>query len=333
MAGRPARVLRGAGRPAWALMTTTESTPAVAPPVRSPGQRRRTPAAGGERPLRLVVVTTIIVAILVLVAWPIVAALLGSLHDWNPLNGTYRWVGLANYHRLFADPVFWTSSVNTVVFMAGAIIGRVVLGMALAYAIYSRLTRAKTLFRTLFYLPTVTPIVAVAYVWRLMYNPQFGAVNSIFGFDVNWLYDSRFALPAVMVMTIWKDFGFAVILYLAGLYSLRADVLEAAEVDGAGAWARFRRVIWPMLRPTTLFVVVTSMIGYLQAFVQVFVLTAGGPGDSTSLISYLIYQQAFVKYDFGYASAAAFVLFIGTALLTMLSFRAQSGPWRGRAHR
>lgn len=284
--------------------------------------------------MRLVVVTTIIVAILALVAWPILAALLGSLHDWNPLNGTYRWVGLANYHRLFADPVFWTSSVNTVVFMAGAIIGRVVLGMALAYAIYSRLTRAKTLFRTLFYLPTVTPIVAVAYVWRLMYNPQFGAVNSIFGLDVNWLYDSRFALPAVMVMTIWKDFGFAVILYLAGLYSLSADVLEAAEVDGAGAWARFRRVIWPMLRPTTLFVVVTSMIGYLQAFVQVFVLTAGGPGDSTSLISYLIYQQAFVKYDFGYASAAAFVLFIGTALLTMLSFRAQSGPWRGKeAHR
>jgi multiple sugar transport system permease protein len=136
-----------------------------------------------------------------------------------------------------------------------------------------------------------------------------------------------------MVMTIWKDFGFAVILYLAGLYALNADVLEAAEVDGAGAWARFRRVIWPMLRPTTLFVVVTSMIGYLQAFVQVFVLTAGGPGDSTSLISYLIYHQAFVKYDFGYASAAAFVLFIGTALLTMLSFRAQSGPWRGKAHR
>jgi multiple sugar transport system permease protein len=314
-------------------MTTTESAPAVAPPVRSPERRRRNPAARGERPLRLVVVTTIIVAILALVAWPILAALLGSLHDWNPLNGTYRWVGLANYHRLFADPVFWTSSVNTVVFMAGAIIGRVVLGMALAYAVYSRLTRAKTLFRTLFYLPTVTPIVAVAYVWRLMYNPQFGAVNSILGFDVNWLYDSRFALPAVMVMTIWKDFGFAVILYLAGLYSLPADVLEAAEVDGAGAWARFRRVIWPMLRPTTLFVVVTSMIGYLQAFVQVFVLTSGGPGDSTSLISYLIYQQAFVKYDFGYASAAAFVLFIGTALLTLLSFRAQSGPWRGKAHR
>jgi len=312
-------------------MTTTESTPAVAPPVRSPGRPRTTPAARGERPLRLVVVTTIIVAILVLVAWPIVAAFLGSLHDWNPLNGTYRWVGLTNYRRLFADPVFWTSSVNTVVFMVGAIVGRVVLGMALAYAIYSRLTRAKTLFRTLYYLPTVTPLVAVAYVWRLMYNPQFGAVNSIFGLDVNWLYDSRFALPAVMVMTIWKDFGFAVILYLAGLYSLRADVLEAAEVDGAGAWARFRRVIWPMLRPTTLFVVVTSMIGYLQAFVQVFVLTAGGPGDSTSLISYLIYQQAFVKYDFGYASAIAFVLFVGTAVLTMLSFRAQSGPLRGKA--
>ncbi|MFC7529249.1 carbohydrate ABC transporter permease [Actinoplanes sp. GCM10030250] len=312
-------------------MTTTELTPGVAPPVPSPRNRRRTPAARGERPLRLVVVTTIVVAILALVAWPVVAAFLGSLHDWNPLNGTYQWAGLANYRRLFADPVFWTSSVNTVVFMAGVIIGRVVLGMALAYAIHSRLIRSKTLYRTLFYLPTVTPLVAVAYVWRLMYNPQFGAVNSILGFDVNWLYDSRFALPAVMVMTIWKDFGFAVILYLAGLYALSADVLEAAEVDGAGAWPRFRRVIWPMLRPTTLFVVVTSMIGYLQAFVQVFVLTGGGPGDSTSLISYLIYQQAFENYNFGYASAAAFVLFLGTAVLTLLSYRAQTGPLRGKA--
>ncbi len=312
------------------MTTTTESTRAVAPPARSRRRRPGTSAARGERPLRLVVVTTIIAAILVLVAWPVVAALLGSLHDWNPLNGTYRWVGLENYRRLWSDPVFWTSSVNTVIFMVGAIVGRVVLGMALAYAIHSRLIRTKTLYRTLFYLPTVTPLVAVAYVWRLMYSPQFGAVNSILGLDVNWLYDSRFALPAIMVMTIWKDFGFAVILYLAGLYSLPADVLEAAEVDGATAWARFRRVIWPMLRPTTLFVVVTSMIGYLQAFVQVFVLTAGGPGDSTSLISYLIYQQAFVKYDFGYASAAAFVLFVGTALLTLLYFRAQRGPVRGR---
>ncbi|MBW6433413.1 sugar ABC transporter permease [Actinoplanes hulinensis] len=313
-------------------MTTTETAPAVAPPAAAPRRRRSTSTARGERPLRLVVVTTIIVAILTLVAWPIVAALLGSLHDWNPLNDTYQWVGLANYRRLFADPVFWTSSVNTVVFMTGAIVGRVVLGLALAYAVHSRLTRTKTLFRTLFYLPTVTPLVAVAYVWRLMYNPQFGAVNSFLGLDVNWLYDSRFALPAVMVMTIWKDFGFAVILYLAGLYALPADVLEAADVDGAGAWARFRRVIWPMLRPTTLFVVVTSIIGYLQAFVQVFVLTAGGPGDATSLISYLIYQEAFENYNFGYASAAAFVLFVGTAVLTMLWYRAQTGPLRGKAH-
>jgi multiple sugar transport system permease protein len=311
-------------------MTITESAPAVAPPVPPPRRRPSTATARGERPLRLVVVTTIIVAILALVVWPVVAALLGSLHDWNPLNGTYRWVGLANYQRLYHDPVFWTSSVNTVIFMVGTIVGRVGIGMALAYAIHSRLVRAKTLYRTLFYLPTVTPLVAVAYVWRLLYNPQFGAVNSIFGLDVNWLYDSRFALPAIMVMTIWKDFGYAVILYLAGLYSLPADVLEAAEVDGASAWARFRRVIWPMLRPMTLFIVVTSMIGYLQAFVHVFVLTDGGPGDATSLISFLIYEQAFVKYDFGYASAAAFVLFVATAVLTLVYFRVQRGSVRGK---
>ena len=273
--------------------------------------------------MRLIVVTTIIVAILALVAWPILAALLGSLHDWN--NGTYRWVGLANYHRLFADPVFWTSSVNTVVFMAGAIIGRVVLGMALAYAIYSQVTRGKTFFRTIFYMPTVTPLVAVAYVWQMMYNPQTGAINTIFGLDLNWLYDPQLALPSIMAMTIWKDFGYAVILFLAGLHSVPEDALEAASVDGAGAWQRFWRITFPLLAPMTVFVVITSIISYLQAFVQVLVLTKGGPGTSTQLISYLIYDKAFLKYDFGYASAAAFILLVVTALLTLISFRLTAG--------
>ncbi|MFD7709335.1 carbohydrate ABC transporter permease [Streptomyces sp. NPDC059786] len=300
-------------------LTTTPARPAP----RKTGEpvRRRRPGGQGERALRNTVVGVIVLFVVVLLLVPIAIALVGSLHSWNPLNETFEYLGPDNYRRLFADHEFWTASLNTLVFGAVAIAGRVVLGLALAYALHSRLTRFKGFFRALFYLPTITPLVAVAYVWQLMYNPRFGVFESLFGLDVNWLLDSRFAMPAVLLMTVWKDFGYAVVLFLAGLYSIPDDVLEAASVDGAGAWTRFRRIILPMLRPMTLFVVVTSTIGYLQAFVQVLVLTEGGPGTSTRLLSYMIYDAAFVKYDFGYASAIAFVLLVFTALLTWANFR------------
>lgn len=174
----------------------------------------------------------------------------------------------------------------------------------------------------------MTPLVAVAYVWQLMYHPQFGVINSVFGLDINWLYDSRFAMPAVIVMTIWKDFGYAVILFLAGLYAIPEDVIEAAQVDGATAWKRFLYVTLPLLRPMMVFVVITSMIAYLQAFIQILVMTDGGPGTSTQIISFMIYEQAFVNYNFGYASAIAFILLVFTAVLTAISWKIQGsdGP-------
>lgn len=301
---------------------TTTSTPRAVVPVAAKRSPRR--AYAGERSLRNIVLTVVMAFIVVLLIVPIVLAFRGSFHDWNPLTGTFEFIGTDNYARLFADPVFWTSTINTVVFSAVTIVGRVVLGLALAYALFSKLTRWKSFFRAVFYMPTVTPLVAVAYVWQLMYNPQFGAINSIFGLDVNWLYDSRYAMPAILVMTIWKDFGYAVILFLAGLYSVPDDVLEAASVDGANAWTKFRRITLPLLRPMMIFVVITSLIAYLQAFIQVLVLTQGGPGTSTQLISYMIYEQAFVRYDFGYASAIAFALLVVTAVLTAISWRVQS---------
>ncbi len=282
----------------------------------------------GEVVLRNTTVGVIMAFIVVLLIVPIVLALRGSFHNWNPLNGTFEWVGLANYSRLLQDATFWTASLNTIVFGVFAILGRIVLGLLVAYALFSKLTRWRSFFRAVFYVPTVTPLVAVAYVWQLMYHPQFGVINSLFGLDINWLYDSRFAMPAVIAMTIWKDFGYAVILFLAGLYSIPEDVIEAAEVDGATPWKRFWHVTLPLLKPMMVFVVITSMIAYLQAFVQIMVMTGGGPGTSTQIISFMIFEQAFVKYNFGYASAIAFVLLIFTAVLTAISWRIQGsdGP-------
>lgn len=237
------------------------------------------------------------------------------------MSGTYRFLGLENYKDVFTSALFGKSMLNTVIFSVVVIFFRVGLGLGIAYAIYSTLIKYKSFFRAVYYMPVVTPMVAVAFVWKFMYNPQIGTINQIFGLDVNWLMNPKTALLAIMIMTIWKDFGYAVVMYMAGLYSLPTDALEAAKVDGANAWQTFRYITLPLLKPMTLFVIITSIISYLQAYVQILIMTEGGPGTATYLASYIIYDEAFVKYNFGYASALSFVLFVITAVFTWLSFR------------
>lgn len=292
--------------------------------------KKRPLQSKSEIALRNIVVTFLVVYMTIFLIIPIIIALVGSFHIWNPLNGTFKWTGLDNYIRMFQYPTFWTSMKNTVIFCAVVVFFRIVLGLALAYAITSRLMKHKTFFRTVFYMPTVTPLVAVAYVWKIMYNPQFGLIDNIFGLDINWLYDTKFALAAVMVMTIWKDFGYAVILFMSGLMSIPSDYYEASNIDGANAWQTFRYITLPLLKPTTVFVVITSLISYLQAYVPVMIMTEGGPGTRTYLSSYLVYDQAFVKYNFGFASAIAFFILVFTAILTLLSFKVSGDKPEGK---
>ena len=271
--------------------------------------------------LRNIVVLAMVIFFTVFLIVPIGIAFAGSFHEWNPLSGTYRFLGLENYKEVFTSALFGKSMLNTVIFSV-VIFFRVGLGLGIAYAIYSTLIKYKSFFRTVYYMPVVTPMVAVAFVWKFMYNPQIGTINQIFGLDVNWLMNPKTALLAIMIMTIWKDFGYAVlVMYMAGLYSLPTDALEAAKVDGANAWQTFRYITLPLLKPMTLFVIITSIISYLQAYVQILIMTEGGPGTATYLASYIIYDEAFVKYNFGYASALSFVLFVITAVFTWLSFR------------
>lgn len=271
--------------------------------------------------LRNLVVCGMILFFSVFLIIPIMIALAGSFHEWNPLNGTYRFLGLENYIEVFTSGLFWKSIWNTLLFSVVVIIFRVGLGLGIAYAIYSTLVKRKNLFRAIYYMPVVTPMIAIAFVWKFMYNPQIGTINQLLGLNINWLMNPKTALLAIIVMTIWKDFGYAVVMYMAGLYSLPTDALEAAKVDGASEWQNFKFITFPLLKPMTLFVVITSIISYIQAYVQVMVLTEGGPGTATYLASYLIYDEAFVKYNFGYASALSFVLFVITAVFTWLSFR------------
>lgn len=271
--------------------------------------------------LRNITVTGMILFYTVFLLVPIGIAFAGSFHEWNPLSGIYWFNGIENYVSVFTSALFGKSMLNTLIFSVVVIFFRVGLGLAIAIAIYSNLIKHKSFFRAIYYMPVVTPMVAVAFVWKFLYNPQIGAINQILGLDINWLMNPKTALLAIMIMTIWKDFGYAVVMFMAGLYSLPSDAMEAARVDGASSWQTFKYLTLPLLKPMTLFVVITSIISYIQAYVQVLILTEGGPGTATYLSSYIIYNEAFVKYNFGYASAMSFVLFVITAVFTWLSFR------------
>ena len=243
------------------------------------------------------------------------------MHQWNPLNGTYSWVGLKNFQAILTDGLFWKSIWNTFYFSAFSVIFRIVIGLGIALMLYSKMTKYKTVLRGLFYMPTVTPLVAVSLVWVWMYDPQFGLINRATHLDVNWLHSATWSLPAIIIMTIWKDFGYATVLYLAALMNVPKDLYEAAEIDGANSSQIFWRITLPMIRPTTIFVLITSIITYMQAYVQFLMMTEGGPGTSTYTISYLIYDTAFVKYNFGEASAMSIVLFVITGILTLIMFK------------
>lgn len=263
----------------------------------------------------------LVIYLAIFLVYPIYKAFAGSFHDWNPLIDKYDFVGLQNFKDVLADKLFWSSISNTFIFSFFAIVFRVVIGLGLALMIYSKMTKVKSFFQGMFYMPTITPLVAVSFVWMWLYNPQFGLINKVFGLDINWLNNSHYALPAIIIMTIWKDFGYATVIFIGGLMSLPDDVYEAASIDGASKWQQFRSITWPLLKPTTLFVVITSLITYLQTYIQILIMTDGGPGTSTYVISYLIYDEAFVNYNFGTASAMSIILFVMIALLTAIMFK------------
>lgn len=270
---------------------------------------------------RNVSITLLVVYFGVFLIYPIYRAFVGSFHDWNPLAQQFSFTGLENYRYILSDRLFWSSISNTLVFTFFSTVFRVLIGLGLAILLFSKLTKFRTAFQGLFYMPTITPLVAVSFVWMWMFDPQFGLINKVFELDINWLKDSNWALPAIIIMTVWKDFGYATVLFLAGMMGLPNEVYEAATIDGASSWQTFRYITAPLLKPTTIFVVITSLISYLQAYIQILIMTNGGPGTSTFVISYLIFDEAFIGYNFGTASAMAIILFIMIGILTMIMFK------------
>ena len=283
--------------------------------LRNPLQSR------SEKILRNIVVVLLVGFFATFFVFPIGMAFVGSFHQWNPLKGQFSFLGLDNWKRVFQSELFWSSMGNTFLFAGIATVFRVVLGLILASALFSKLIKHKTLYNILYYLPTITPLVAVTFVWKFIFDPRIGLLNQLLNSNINWLFDGRYAMIAILILTIWKDFGYAVIIFLGAMYSLPKECYEAAEVDGANTWQRFFGVTLPLLKPTIILIIITSLISYFQSYIPVMVLTQGGPGTQTYLASYLIFEEAFSKYNFGYASALSFVLFAFIAILTALSFK------------
>jgi multiple sugar transport system permease protein len=265
---------------------------------------------------------------LVFMAGPIVAALVTSFTDMrvtdikNPLS--VEFIGVTNYLDVLGDARFQKAAINTVVFVIVGVPLTLALGLAAAVGLNQQIIRFRTFFRVGFYLPVVTSIVAIAVVWRLLLGTETGLINGIlaaFGVDgPGWLTDERFALWSIIAMAAWRNLGNMMVIFLAGLQTIPVDVYEAAEMDGANRWQRFRHMTLPLMRPTLLFGAVITGIGYVQFFEEVFVMTEGGPLNSTLSLALYGYRQ-FSFGNYGYTAALAFILFISIALLTAIQFR------------
>lgn len=260
---------------------------------------------------------------------PVLAALAVSLTDFDLYAladlRNLRFVGLENYWRLLQTPLFWESLGNTAYFVVVGVPLSLAASLGTALLLNSPLARFRAFFRTAFFAPVVTTLVAVAVVWRYLFHTRYGLLNyslAWLGIDpIDWLGDPRWAMPAIIVLAVWKNFGYNMIIFVAALQSIPADLYEAARIDGASAWRQFRSITIPMMAPTLLLVSILTIAGYFQLFTEPYVMTQGGPLQSTVSVLYFMYEEGFKWWNLGSASAVAFLLFLLIFAVTALQLR------------
>jgi multiple sugar transport system permease protein len=269
-----------------------------------------------------------LVVFAIFVVYSLYVSFVMSFHDWDSITPA-RFVGLDNYRDVLADSEFHQALGNTVYFVVGTVAPTMLLGLGLALLLNSQI-RGLGLFRTAYYLPVLTPITIAALLWTWVYDADFGLANfylqelGIIDKPVFWLANRTTAMPAVIVMNIWQGAGFSMLVYLAGLQAVPTELYEAAEVDGANAWVKFRRITLPLLAPTTFFLLIINTVGAVKNFAPIFVMTNGGPpgpGGSTTTVVFYIYTVAFRFFQMGYASALAYTLFVLLFGVSYLQFR------------
>ena len=260
---------------------------------------------------------------------PVIAALALSLTDYDLYTladiRNLRFVALGNYWALLQRPLFWSALGHTVYFVAVGVPLSMAASLGVALLLNSPLARAKPFFRTALFAPVVTTVVAVAVIWRYLFNTKYGMANFALGHlgihPIDWLGDPHWAMPPIIAFAVWKNFGYNMIIFLAGLQAIPLDLYEAARIDGASPWQQFRHITLPMLAPTMLMVAILTVSGYFQLFAEPYVMTEGGPLQSTTSVLYLMYEEGFKWWNLGSASAVAFLLFIIMFAVTALMLR------------
>lgn len=296
--------------------------------------RHAAPAPKPARPrgqglAALIFLSPTLVVFSIFILFPVLFSFYLSFHEWNMFSTEQEFVGLANYVRMLGDPEFWTVFKHTGIYTIGTVPVNMALALVVAFALNGKLIGKKWL-RAAFFTPVIISSVAAAVIWRWVFDPNLGLFN--FGLQalglpaVNWMNDPTGAMIALIIVGVWKTFGVNMVLFAAGLSGIPDTYYEAADIDGASGWSKFWHITVPLLSPTTLFILVLSIIGSFQVFDLVYVLTYGGPLGSTKVLVFYLYEHAFRFFNMGYASAVAYMLFAVLFVLTLLQvrfFRAQ----------
>lgn len=260
-----------------------------------------------------------ILGTLIFIIIPVICSFGLSFTKWDLLN-PITFVGLENYKNLINDAIFRQILLNTVVFAISTSFFGVIIPLILASIINSKI-RGSEFFKTAYFLPFITPMVVIGIVWGWIFDPNIGLLNQFFHIHINWLYDTRFAMPALIIVSVWKLIGYNMIIFLSALSAISNSLFEAAKIDGANSLQIFKNITVPVLSPTIFFVIIITAISSFQVFDLIYLMTQGGPFNSTNVLVYSIYQNAFEYFNVGKASATAYILFAIILVLTLIQWK------------
>lgn len=274
--------------------------------------------ASNENLAGLIFILPAFIGIVIFIIIPVICSFGLSFTNWDLLNDI-KYAGLDNYKNIFTESVFLKIILNTFVFAISTTIFGVIIPLILAYILQGKIKGAE-FFKVSYFLPFITPMIVIGVVWQWIFDPNIGFLNSILNSHLKWLYDSSLALPSLIAVSVWKLIGYNMVIFLSGFSSIPTSVIEAAKIDGAGGINLFSKVIVPMLSPTIFFVTVITVINSMQVFDLIYLMTQGGPDNSTNVIVYAIYKNAFEFFDVGKSCALAYVLFVIILALTLLQW-------------
>ena len=257
--------------------------------------------------------------IIVFIIIPVICSFGLSFVKWDLIN-PIRFAGLENYREIFTEPLFFKIFMNTIVFALSTSFFGIIIPLILACILNSKI-RGSEFFKTAYFLPFITPMIVIGIIWEWIFDPNIGLLANVLNIHINWLYDTNFAMPALIIVSVWKLIGYNMIIFLSSLSGISNSMFEAAKIDGANAYQTFKNVTVPLLSPTIFFVVIITAISSFQVFDLIYLMTQGGPLDSTNVLVYAIYKNAFEYFNIGKASAIAYVLFVIILALTLCQWK------------